>query len=65
MARTPATFRQADVVRAIKAARAADQPVSGFEITPDGTIRVLTSAAAQMQPSPFDAWKEKRHASAP
>lgn len=65
MARTPAAFRQADVVRAVKAVRAAQIAVSGVEIAPDGTIRVLTSTAPEAPSSPFDDWKQKRHANAP
>lgn len=65
MARTPAAFRQADVVRAVKAARAAQMPVSGIEIAPDGTIRILTAALPAAELSPFDSWKQKHHASAP
>jgi hypothetical protein len=65
VSRTPAAFRQADVVRALKAFRAAQEPVAGVEIAPDGTIRVLTSAAPLTPASPFDNWKQKRHASAP
>jgi hypothetical protein len=41
MARTSATFRQADFVRAVKAARAAGLPVTATQITPDGTIRLI------------------------
>lgn len=55
-------FRQYDVERVLKAARAAKIDVSGVEIAPDGTIRVLTAAAAQASESPFDSWKQKRHA---
>lgn len=65
MPRNPAPFRQADVVRALKACRAAQQPVAGVEITADGTIRILTSAAPSEPASPFDSWKQKRHATAP
>ncbi|EIZ77575.1 hypothetical protein WSK_3958 [Novosphingobium sp. Rr 2-17] len=60
MSRTPAAFRQADVARAVKAVRAAKMPITGVEIAPDGTIRVLTSPAAETPTSPFDAWKQKR-----
>lgn len=56
-------FRQSDLIRAVKAARAADVAVSAVEIAPDGTIRVLTATAPQAPASPFDEWKQK-HASA-
>lgn len=62
MARAPATFRKADVVRAVKAAQAAGLEVSGIEATPDGTIRVLTQIHQAIPASPFDVWKQ-RHAS--
>ncbi len=64
MGRAPSAFRQADVVRAVKAVRAAAVPVSGVEIAPDGTIRILTAALPEAPSSPFDSWKQKRHASA-
>jgi len=41
MARTPATFKQADVVRAVKAVRAAGLAVTETQIAPDGTIRLI------------------------
>ena len=45
MASPSIPFKQADIVRAVKAMRAAKITVSGVEITPDGTIRVLTAGA--------------------
>lgn len=36
-----ARFSQADVTRAIKAAEKAGYPLAGYEIKPDGSIRVL------------------------
>lgn len=62
MARTPASFKQTDVVRAVKAVQAAGLEVVGVEAAPDGTIRVLTSKCSQVPTSPFDEWKQ-RHAS--
>lgn len=59
MTRTTA-FRQVDVARALKAVRAAHVPISGVEIAPDGTIRVLTSPGPEGPSSPFDAWKNKQ-----
>ena len=41
----PARFSQADVTRAVKAAEKAGLQVAGYEISPEGLIRVLTSAA--------------------
>lgn len=44
------TFKQSDLTRAVKAARAADLPVAGVEITRDGTIRVLTIVDGNKNP---------------
>ncbi|NGQ89281.1 hypothetical protein G5V65_00110 [Rhodobacter sp. HX-7-19] len=58
--RRASPFRQADVTRAIKAAKAAGMTVTRCEISADGSI-VLTDAPAA--PSPEDAfatWKAKR-----
>lgn len=53
-----AAFRLSDVQRAIKAAAGSGLTVSGVEITKNGTIRVLTGAAAAAQGlSPFEAWE--------
>lgn len=41
MAKGNHRFKQTDVVRAIKAARAAGLVVGGFEIDQNGTLRVL------------------------
>ena len=38
----PATFRQADLERAVKVALKLGLPVAGFEIAPDGRIVVHT-----------------------
>lgn len=62
MARTPATFKQADVLRAVKAVQAAGLEVSGVEAAPDGTIRVITAKCSPVPASPYDEWKQ-RHAS--
>jgi len=66
MPRGPATFKQADVVRAVKAGRNAGLDVGAFEVTTDGTIRVLATSMAGTSPisSEFDKWKASKNASA-
>jgi len=63
MARTPAMFKQGDVVRAVKAARAAGLNVARTEIAPDGTIRLIHTDCSPVPASPYDEWKQKRHES--
>jgi hypothetical protein len=61
MAKTVATFRQADLARAVKAARAVGLAVVATEISPDGTIRLEHEAVSINNSSdPFDQWKAKR-----
>lgn len=61
MSRT-VTFRQADVQRAVKGVRAEGLPVSGVEITRDGTIRVLTEGVPSQQVSDLQRWRASRDA---
>lgn len=63
MARTPATFKQTDAVRAVKAVQAAGLEVSGVDFAPDGTIRVQTSKCSPVPASPFDEWKQRNASS--
>lgn len=63
IARNGATFRQADLTRAVKAVRAAGLEVATTVIDPDGTIRLLHHADATGATSaPFDKWKATRDA---
>lgn len=63
MPRRPSTFRLADVVRAVKAARAADVAIGSLEVTPEGIIRIVARLAVEQSPAnPFDTWKAKRDA---
>ena len=63
MAKTVATFRQADMTRAVKAARAVGLAVVATEIRADGTIRLEHDArTVQNSVDPFDQWKANRDA---
>lgn len=56
-----AAFRQADLNRALAAASRCGLTVSGYEIAPDGTIRILTAAGGSTPPSADQddsAWAE-------
>lgn len=54
-----APFRQADLVRALKAAKAAEIPVGAYEITLDGTIRVYTESAVEPpKPGRTGSWDD-------
>jgi hypothetical protein len=75
LARCPAKFRQQDVTRALRAARAAGLQVTGYEIDPvTGKIIVNTSGGGRplsAPDSPLDRWlashahKTPRHQSRP
>jgi hypothetical protein len=45
MARAPAAFRQSDVTRAVRAARAAGVDIARIEIARDGRICIIINAA--------------------
>ncbi|MNS15574.1 hypothetical protein D3C72_472110 [compost metagenome] len=63
MARVATRFTQADVSKALKAARAAGFDVSAVEIDHDGTIRIVRQPEPKVEAAdPFDAWKAKRDA---
>lgn len=50
---------KAKVLAAIDYAREARLDVAGFEVTPDGTIRILTAAAFPAAPKDeFEAWDQ-------
>jgi hypothetical protein len=59
MPRASATFKQADVVRAVKAVRAAGLEVERTEIGRDGRIVLIHKADARAADpiSPYDSWK--------
>lgn len=57
VAKTSATFRQADLVRAVKAARAAGLPVTATQITPDGTIKLIHTENRASPLSDYDRFE--------
>jgi hypothetical protein len=59
MARVSALFKKADVVRLIEAVRAAGVRVTGVEVTPDGTLRVVETAPAEGPHSDFDRYESE------
>jgi hypothetical protein len=62
MTERPLRFRQQDLTRALRAARAAGLEVSGYEIDPvSGKITISTGTAAVAQEDAFEKWKV-RHA---
>ena len=62
MARGPATFKQADIVRAVKAARAAGLDVAGFELGLEGRTIKIVERSEKIAHTPFDQWKATRDA---
>ena len=58
----PATFKQADLQRAIKAFKAEGLPVCGGEITADGKISILTTPPikADVPADTYGGWKKQR-----
>ena len=52
--------RRATIERTIAAARAAGIKVGGFEVDPDGTIRVLTERSMPTNDDVYDRWRSKR-----
>jgi hypothetical protein len=55
--RGPSRFREADVARAVRAARKANISIAAVRIEPDGSILVIPGTPESVQPStrnPFD-----------
>jgi hypothetical protein len=62
MARGPVTFRQSDLVRAIKGAKAAGLEVAKVEIDRAGKIVIATERCATSFPEEFEnPWDEVCH----
>jgi len=51
---------KAKIARALDAAREAGIKIGGYEIAPDGTIRVLSEASASRPVSAYDEWKVRK-----
>jgi hypothetical protein len=63
MARGPASFKQADVTRALRAVKAAGLDVVRTEIGTDGKIVLHHHSEVSSEPAtPFDEWKAKHDA---
>jgi|SRR5215469_665750 len=54
MSRAPATFRQSDITRAIRAARAAGVDSVRIDITKDGKISIILSGETPKEPNEWD-----------
>jgi Tfp pilus assembly PilM family ATPase len=52
--------RKAAIERTIAAARAAGMKVGGFEVDPDGTIRILSERASPAVSDAYDRWSAKK-----
>jgi hypothetical protein len=55
MARTPSTFRQADVTRAVKAVVAAGVGIARVEIDPSGKIVLIMMEPSGCEPQPTNS----------
>ena len=63
MARGPATFKQADVTRALRGVAAAGVQVARIEIDArTGNIVMLTPRAPNVPDGPYDMWKAESSA---
>lgn len=51
--------RKSEIQRAIDAGRACGLDVVGYEVSPDGVIRIMEARARQGVGSDFDRWADK------
>lgn len=58
MSRGPHSFKQTDVVRALRAAEAAGKEVAGFKIDRYGEIVVIFGKAAQIEAASGNEWDD-------
>lgn len=61
MARGRCTFRQSDLVRALKATRAAGMGDARVEVRSDGTIIVVPGGGGAASPANENPWDEVLH----
>jgi len=63
MARQPASFKQADVTRAVRGAVAAGVEIARVDIDPrTGNIAIFTNCVLSAPPAPYDVWKAETNA---
>jgi len=66
MSRRPASFRQRDLTRAVKAVLAAGLHVAGIKVSAQGNIEVVTGKSAvqdsALQDNEVETWLGKHHA---
>lgn len=51
--------RKAEIQRLVRAAREAGIDVGGFEVSPEGVIRILPAAAMVKPATAFDEWADR------
>jgi hypothetical protein len=56
MSKKPQTFKQTDLLRAIKAFQKAELPIAGAEIHRDGKIVVVVGEGKTIQESTVNEW---------
>lgn len=55
----PSYPRKSQIQRAIEAGRACGLDVAGYEVGPDGVIRIMEARARQTAGNDFDRWADK------
>lgn len=55
------SVRKSEITRGVEALRAGGVPVTGMEIAPDGTVRLLTAVAPKVQNDDAFARWERQH----
>ena len=48
--------RRAEITRAVEAAKACGIEVNGIEVSPDGSIKIISGAGGTPSESEFDTW---------